>query len=105
MAWRFVPRGGAYAPEGPPQRGSFPVIVRDHAFLVFLASSILASMTYVAFETLLPISLVSTHSLDPALWGFMVIVNPLLVTFLPAPADPLDGAASGRRSSSASRCR
>ncbi len=82
VAWRFVPRGGAYAPEGPPQRGSFAVIVRDHAFLVFLASSILASMTYVAFETLLPISLVSTHGVDPALWGFMVIVNPLLVTFV-----------------------
>ncbi len=81
VAWRFVPRGGAYAPKGPPQRGSFRVIARDHAFLVFLASSVLASMTYVAFETLLPISLVSTHGLHPALWGFMVIVNPLLVTF------------------------
>jgi MFS family permease len=82
IAWRFVPRGGAYAPEGPPQRGSFGVIVRDHAFLLFLASSVLASMTYVAFETLLPISLVSTYGVDPALWGFMVIVNPLLVTFV-----------------------
>ncbi len=30
IAWRYIPRGGAYAPTGPPQRGSFRVIVRDH---------------------------------------------------------------------------
>jgi predicted MFS family arabinose efflux permease len=82
VAWRFIPRGGLYAPEEPPRRRSFSVIRRDRAFLVFLASSVLAAMTYVAFETLLPISLVSSYGLDPALWGFMVIVNPLLVTFV-----------------------
>jgi predicted MFS family arabinose efflux permease len=85
VAWRFIPRGGMYAPKEPPQRGSFGVIRRDRAFLVFLASSILAAMTYVAFETLLPISLVSTYGLDPALWGFMVIVNPILVTVVQLP--------------------
>ena len=42
--------------ETPPERGSLGVIRRDHAFLVFMGSSILASMTYVGFETLLPIS-------------------------------------------------
>ena len=85
VAWRFIPRGGAYAPEEPPTWGSFGVIRRDNAFLVFLGSSVLASMTYVAYETLLPISLVSSYGLDPALWGFMVIVNPLLVTFVQLP--------------------
>ena len=37
-------------------------------------------MTYVAYETLLPISLVTTHGLTPALWGLIVIVNPVFVT-------------------------
>lgn len=80
VAYRFLPRVGAYAPEGPPERGSLGVIGRDSAFLVFLGSSILASMTYAGFETLLPISLTTTHGLDPAAWGFLVIVNPALVT-------------------------
>ena len=29
IAFRYIPRGGAYAPAGPPQRGSFAVIIRD----------------------------------------------------------------------------
>jgi len=82
IAFRFLPRTGAYAPETPPERGSLGVIRRDHAFLVFMGSSILASMTYVGFETLLPISLTQSHGFDPAVWGFLVIVNPAMVTFL-----------------------
>jgi predicted MFS family arabinose efflux permease len=79
IAFRFLPHVGAYAPEKPSERGSFGVIRRDTSFLIFLASSILASMTYVAFETLLPISLTTSHGLEPAVWGFLVIVNPALV--------------------------
>ncbi len=82
LAYRYIPRRGRYAPESPPTRGSFAVIRRDRAFLVFLASSILASATYVAFETLLPISLVKSHGLTPSVWGFLVIANPILVTLL-----------------------
>jgi dipeptide/tripeptide permease len=37
-------------------------------------------MTYLVTETLLPISLTTTHHLDPAVWGFVMILNPLLVT-------------------------
>jgi predicted MFS family arabinose efflux permease len=80
IAWRFIPRGGAYAPEGPPQRGSFGVIIRDSAFLLFMLSSVFATMTYVATETLLPISVTTTHHLAPAAWGVLMVVNPLLVT-------------------------
>jgi predicted MFS family arabinose efflux permease len=80
IAWRYIPRGGAYAPSGPPQRGSFRVIVRDHPFLLFMLSSVFATMTYVATETLLPISVTTTHNLAPAAWGVLMIVNPLLVT-------------------------
>ena len=80
IAWRYIPSGGAYAPSGPPQRGSFRVIVRDHPFLLFMLSSVFATMTYVATETLLPISVTTTHHLAPAAWGVLMIVNPLLVT-------------------------
>jgi predicted MFS family arabinose efflux permease len=80
IAFRFIPRGGAYAPEGPPQRGSFAVIIRDSPFLLFMLASVFATMTYIATETLLPISATTTHHLAPAAWGVLMIVNPLLVT-------------------------
>jgi predicted MFS family arabinose efflux permease len=80
IAFRYIPRGGEYAPEGPPQRGSFGVIIRDSPFLLFMLSSVFATMTYVAFETLLPISVTTTHNLAPAAWGFLMILNPIFVT-------------------------
>jgi predicted MFS family arabinose efflux permease len=80
IALRFIPRGGAYAPEGPPQRGSFAVIIRDSPFLLFMLASVFATMTYIATDTLLPISATTTHHLAPAAWGVLMIVNPLLVT-------------------------
>jgi predicted MFS family arabinose efflux permease len=80
IAYRYLPRRGAYTPEEPPMRGSFGVIRRDHAFLVFLLSGALAYLVYVALETILPISAVATHHIAPSLWGVIVIINPLLVT-------------------------
>ena len=80
IAVRFIPSSGAYTPEQAPERGSFGVIRRDHAFLLFLVSGALAYLVYVSYETVLPISLVDTYGLEPATWGFLVIVNPLLVT-------------------------
>jgi predicted MFS family arabinose efflux permease len=81
IAWRYIPRGGTYAPTEAPTRGSFAVIRRDKPFLIFLGSSILASITYVSYEVLLPISLVTTHHVPKALWGFLVVVNPAAVAF------------------------
>jgi len=46
-----------------------------------MVSAALAWLVYVAFETVLPISLVSSHGYSSSTWGFLVIVNPLLVTF------------------------
>ena len=80
IALRYIPRGGAYAPTGPPQRGSFGVIIRDSPFLLFMVASVLATMTYIATETLLPISVTTTHHLAPAAWGVLMILNPLAVT-------------------------
>jgi predicted MFS family arabinose efflux permease len=80
VAVRYIPRGGTYAPEGPPQRGSFGVIIRDTPFLLFMLASMFATMTYVATETLLPISVTTSHHLAPAAWGVLMILNPLFVT-------------------------
>jgi len=81
LAVLFLPARGAYAPEEPPSRGSFAVIAHDRPFLLFLLSAAFAWLVYVAFETVLPISLVSSHGYSSSTWGFLVIVNPLLVTF------------------------
>jgi predicted MFS family arabinose efflux permease len=80
IALAFLPRRGAYAPEESPSRGSFGVIVRDRPFTLFLVSAALAWLVYVAFETVLPISLVGSHGYSSSTWGFLVIVNPLMVT-------------------------
>src|SRR5919205_1383174 len=80
LALRYLPRYGDYAPEEPPTRHSFGVIVRDRPFLLFLVSSALAWLVYVSFEVVLPISLVEAHGLAPATWGFLVVVNPIVVT-------------------------
>jgi predicted MFS family arabinose efflux permease len=80
LAWRLIPSRGDYAPEEPPERGSFGVIRRDRAFLLFLFSMALANLVYFAFEVVLPISAVDSHGLSPAAWGFLVIINPALVT-------------------------
>jgi predicted MFS family arabinose efflux permease len=81
LAVVFLPKRGAYAPEEPPSRGSFGVIVRDRPFLLFVISAVFAWLVYVAFETVLPISLVSSHGYSSSTWGFLLIVNPALVTF------------------------
>lgn len=80
LAVRLLPKRGLYAAEEPPQRGSFAAILRDRPFVLFLVSSMLAWVVYVSYEVILPISLVESHGLAPATWGFILIVNPLLVT-------------------------
>jgi predicted MFS family arabinose efflux permease len=82
VAVRFVPRRGIYAPAAAPERSSFAVVRRDHAFLLFLGSSVLASMTYVSIDALLPISLATSHGIAPAVWGFLIIINAGLVTLV-----------------------
>jgi MFS family permease len=80
LAWWLLPERGAYAPESKPERGSFAVVRRDRVFGLFLLSTALAYIVYVAYESVLPISLVDTHGLAPSTWGFLVIINPALVT-------------------------
>lgn len=80
LALRFIPARGRYAPEGPPERGSFGTIIRDRVFLLFFLSGTFSTLVYVAYETVLPISLVDSHGLAPSTWGFLVVVNPAMVT-------------------------
>jgi predicted MFS family arabinose efflux permease len=80
-AFRFIPRTGAYAPEKPPERSSLKAIGRDRPFLVFLVSASLAWLVYVAYETVLPISLTTTHGMAASTWGFLLVINPVFVTF------------------------
>jgi predicted MFS family arabinose efflux permease len=81
LAFRYLPKRGAYAPEGPPERGSLGVILQDRTFLVFMLASVFAWVVYVAYETVLPISLVESHGVPSWAWGFLLVVNPILVTF------------------------
>ena len=82
VAFRYLPHRGAYAPEGPPERGTLAVIFRDKRFLIFLGSAVFAWLTYVAYEVVLPVSIVDGYGYEPQAWGFLVWVNPLLVTLL-----------------------
>jgi predicted MFS family arabinose efflux permease len=82
IAYRLLPARGAYSPEKPPERGSLGVVLRDRALLLFVGSAGFAWLVYVAYQELLPISLVDSHGLEPAAWGLLVIINPICVTFL-----------------------
>ena len=80
VAFRYLPHRGAYSPEGPPERGSLGVILADRPFLLFLGSAVFAWLVYVAYEVVLPVSIVDGFGYDAAVWGFIVWINPLLVT-------------------------
>jgi MFS family permease len=80
IAWRYLPHRGEFSPVGPPQRGSLATILRDRAFLLFLGSAVFAWLVYVAYEVVLPVSLVDGFGYEPSAWGFLVWINPLLVT-------------------------
>src|SRR5262245_25664 len=80
VAFRYLPHRGAYSPEGPPERGSVGVILADRPFLLFLGSAVFAWLVYVAYEVVLPVSIVDGFGYDAAVWGFIVWINPLLVT-------------------------
>ena len=50
--------------------------------MLFLGSAIFAWIVYVAYEIVLPVSLVDGYGYDTTAWGFLVWINPFLVTFL-----------------------
>jgi predicted MFS family arabinose efflux permease len=82
LAVRWLPRRGEFSPDAPPERSSFAVIRRDRIFLLFWVSGAFAYLVYAAYETVLPVSLVDSHGLPPSAWGFLIVINPALVTLL-----------------------
>ena len=100
MAYRYLPHRGAFAPEGPPERGSLSVDPPRPAFLLFLGSAVFAWLVYVAYEVVLPVSLVDGYGYEPSAWGFLVWINPLLVTLFQVRLTRLTRRSHRRRSSS-----
>ena len=68
--------------EGEERTGSTRLILRDRPFLLLLSSQLLAYVVYVAFETVLPVIAVSSFGLAASTWGFLLVINPVLVTLL-----------------------
>jgi MFS family permease len=79
LAWRTIPARGAFTPDEPPARGSFAVIRTDRAFLLLLAGMALSWMVYQSWEILMPVSLVREHGYPRWAWGFIVVLNPIVV--------------------------
>lgn len=80
LALKFIPSRGRYTPDKSDERASWLSIVRDPIFLLFFVSGMFSTLVYVAYETVLPISLSDTHGIAPSTWGFLVALNPLMVT-------------------------
>lgn len=79
VASTWLPAVGAQARESVPRRALL-LIARDVPFLLLLVSTFLGFVVYVPFEVVLPIVAVETFGLEPATWGLLLIINPVLVT-------------------------
>ena len=77
-----TPHRGEFIAGGPAGARLVRNDPRDRPFLSFLGSAVFAWLVYVAYEVVLPVSLVDGFGYDPAAWGFIVWINPLLVTLL-----------------------
>lgn len=81
VAYRLLPAKGRFTPEKAPERSSLAVIGADAGFRWLLIAGSLAFVVYTAYETLLPVSATQTHHLSKSLWGILLVINPLAVTF------------------------
>ena len=82
VALRILPSPPPLRREGEARTGSTRLILRDRPFLLLLSSQLLAYVVYVAFETVLPVIAVSSFGLAASTWGFLLVINPVLVTLL-----------------------
>jgi predicted MFS family arabinose efflux permease len=57
-------------------------LLRDRAFLAVFAATLAGWCTYSAFELLTPISLTQSHGLEPATWGLLYALNPVVIVLL-----------------------
>jgi MFS family permease len=64
------------------ERAPVSAALRDRPFLLFLASSVLAWVVYVGYESALPVAATSEYGLSPGSWGLLLALNPLLVALV-----------------------
>jgi MFS family permease len=68
--------------RGERERAPVTAALRDRPYLLFLASSVLAWIVYVGYESALPIAATTTYGVTPRTWGLLLALNPLLVALL-----------------------
>ena len=79
VALEAIPRQTMETPDEPGESSSLRTLIRDPSFAFLLAAGTLATMVYLSYETLLPISLVQSHGVEPAAWGILLAINPVVV--------------------------
>jgi predicted MFS family arabinose efflux permease len=61
---------------------SLAPLLRDSALLVVFGATIGGWFAYSAFELLAPVSLTQSHGLEPATWGVLFAMNPIVIVLL-----------------------
>jgi predicted MFS family arabinose efflux permease len=79
VALQAIPRHEPVPSDEPGEGSSLRLVLRDPSFAILLAAGTLATMVYLSYETLLPISLVQSHGVEPAAWGILLALNPVVV--------------------------
>ena len=74
----LLPETGARL-RGRTGRGALRAVVGDTRFVLLLVSTLFGFAVYVGYETVLPVIAISDYAIDPATWGLLVAISPLLV--------------------------
>jgi predicted MFS family arabinose efflux permease len=81
LAAALLPETGGALRGARARAGALRLVLRDRAFALLLASTLLAFTVYCGFETVLPVIAVTAYGLAPSTWGLLVAISPLLVVF------------------------
>jgi MFS family permease len=68
--------------RGDRERAPVTATLRDRPYVLFLASSVLAWVVYVGYESALPVAATTEYGVSPRTWGLLLALNPLLVALL-----------------------
>jgi len=79
LARALLPAGRRRAQKPAADNGALRTVLRDRPFRLLLASTLLGYFVSCGFETVLPVIAVATYGVDPATWGLLVAISPLLV--------------------------
>jgi DHA1 family tetracycline resistance protein-like MFS transporter len=67
---------------GERERAPVTAALRDRPYVLFLASSVLAWIVYVGYESALPVAATTEYGIAPRTWGLLLALNPLLVALV-----------------------